>query len=779
MAWGGTGPGRGHRHCFDLRCDRRFDGGVCVMTRGGGAETPPISRRTLLALFENVEEVVVGLSNDGTITFASPAVRQLLGWDPIDALGRNVIEFVDPVDVEWIVTGLTGWSGRNGRIDGEPTKVRRSDGEWVEVTFVAASGASVDEFADFVVTLRPVGQNDRERALYLSGLSTEERMIRLASTFLGVGADVFDEGLSSAVQEIAGLRWVARASIWHRNGDTVRRRAVWESPDEAPAVRLPPRIHLDSLPRLVQVEEVHFGSAEEILSCWTTEGARALVRAGVVGILAVPCILAGEFTGFVMIERLSGDGTFDTTHFSTLRSAAALLAEAFARNEAELELARRAGTDQLTGLDNRWTFQLALDAAIAAAAAGSSPGVALALVDLDRFKVVNDSFGHDAGDRLLLEVADRFSSVTRAGPTRPAVVARFGGDEFLFLLDRVEDGDDARRRLHRLIRALDPPFHVEGQPVSLTASVGLVTVDGPGADAGEALRRADLAMYEAKRRGGNRVCTDDPAAASTIREQVREEAALRRAIQDGTLTNYVQGEWDLLSGELVGAEVLVRWAHPERGLLTAAEFIPTAEESDLVVALGEHVIQRSCLDMAQWGQLGLPKGFVLRVNLSARQLRHPGLVDQVASALHRARLDPAALCLELTESSLLMDPEAAARILEGIRELGCGLTVDDFGTGYSSLLYLRKLPLTGLKIDRVFVDPLPHEAADRAIVASVVQLAESLGVSLTAEGVETSEQRAVLVDLGCRLAQGYLLSKPEPVSDFVKRLGQSVPRVET
>ena len=229
------------------------------------------------------------------------------------------------------------------------------------------------------------------------------------------------------------------------------------------------------------------------------------------------------------------------------------------------------------------------------------------------------------------------------------------------------------------------------------------------------------------------------------------------------------------TGRLIGAEALARWVHPDKGLVAADTFIPMAEESDLIVSLGEHVLQSSCEEAARWRRDGFEQDFLLRVNLSARQLRQPGLVDHISEVLRSSGLPASGFCLELTESALLVDPPAAARILDRIRALGCGLGIDDFGTGYSSMLYLKNLPLTGIKIDRTFVAGLPGDKTDRAIVACVVQLAESLGVTLTAEGVETEAQRQALLDLGCRCAQGDLLSAPEPMESFARRLLGAAP----
>jgi EAL domain-containing protein (putative c-di-GMP-specific phosphodiesterase class I) len=277
-------------------------------------------------------------------------------------------------------------------------------------------------------------------------------------------------------------------------------------------------------------------------------------------------------------------------------------------------------------------------------------------------------------------------------------------------------------------------------------------------------------MYQAKAAGGDRVVGDDAQLRAEVGRRLQREAELRSAIEDGGLVVHYQGEWDLTTGELVGAEALARWEHPVEGLLAAGAFIPLAEECGLVEPLGERVLRLACAQVAAWKADGLAGEFLLRVNLSARQLRDHSTVELVAEVLEDTGLAARDLCLELTESAILVDPEGAVRTLQALRVLGVGLAVDDFGTGYSSMLYLKRLPITALKVDQAFVAGLPDDPGDVAIVQSTVQLADLLGLSLTAEGVETEAQRAALVRLGCRHAQGFGLARPEPAEVFVDRL---------
>jgi diguanylate cyclase (GGDEF)-like protein/PAS domain S-box-containing protein len=720
------------------------------------------------ALLGHVREVLVAIRADGTITFASPSIRGLLGYDPEAVIGRNLLEFLHPDELDEIVESIARWVGRDGTPRGQRQRARTSAGDWMAIEYEVIAGEAVVPFGDIVMTLRRDHEADPTDAERRQMLHNEDRLVRLASVFLHIPVERFEDGLDEAIAELAGLEWVTRVSAWRAAGDRVTRRAVWEAPRNAPTISLPDRLRIDDwrfLRRLAAGEEVHIRSASHLPDDWEEERSW-MVGGGVRSSLSVPMLAGGVFTGFVMAEVTLGDIAFDATHLTTVRSAAAILAEAFARHDVELELARRAQCDALTGLPNRWAFAERLGDALALAEAGSAAGVGVALVDLDRFKLVNDAFGHRCGDRLFAEVAQRFEQA--AGES--AVVGRLGGDELLVLHPDVGSLDDAVANTRSLVEVLEAPFEVEGEPVVLTASVGVAFAPDLDGGGDELVRRAEVAMYRAKQAGGHRLTAEEPGPDGEVARRLRREAELRDAVERDGLDVYFQGEWDLDGESLVGAEALARWTHPADGLLEAGTFIPMAEECGVIEQLGVQVLRRSCQALARWRAAGLPDDFVVRVNLSAHQLRQPDLVEVVVEALVDADVPAASLCLELTESALLVDPARATAVLGRLRELGVGLAVDDFGTGFSSLVYLKRLPLTSLKIDRSFVSGLPDDASDAAIVEAVVGLARSLGVSITAEGVETGEQRAALVAMGCRRAQGFLLSRPEPEADFAARL---------
>ena len=434
------------------------------------------------------------------------------------------------------------------------------------------------------------------------------------------------------------------------------------------------------------------------------------------------------------------------------------------RRRQEAELAHRATHDTLTGLPNR-ALILAVLGQASDALVTRRGGIALLFLDLDRFKTVNDSLGHGVGDRLLCRVAERLAAAIRPGD----VLARLGGDEFTVLLTDVDE-PGAVHVAGRLQSALRTPIEIDGKSFPVTVSIGVVAADEPTEPA-DLLRWADAAMYQAKDLGRNRVCTFDEILRAEVSERTELDRALSVALERDELEVHYQPEVDLVTADTVGVEALVRWRHPERGLLTADHFVPLAEENGTIVPLGRWVLAEACRAAARWIDHDLvDDGFVVRVNLSARHLDEPGLSVEIADALEQAGLSSHRLCLEITETALMRDAAVGLRVLTELRAVGVHLAVDDFGTGYSSLSFLKRFPLDVLKIDRSFVSGLPGDAEDTAIATTILSLARSLGLSVTAEGVETEAQRHALIELGCPRAQGYLFARPLPEDRLVEHL---------
>jgi diguanylate cyclase (GGDEF)-like protein len=374
-------------------------------------------------------------------------------------------------------------------------------------------------------------------------------------------------------------------------------------------------------------------------------------------------------------------------------------------------------------------------------------------LDCDHFKVVNDSLGHAAGDALLIAVAQRLAGVLRPGDT----VARFGGDEFVIICDRLEHAADAELVARRTLAELGRPFALNGADHVMSASIGISLAIGAPRDPEDLLREADAAMYRAKEKGRGRYELYDELMHALALARLRTETELRLALRRDELRLHYQPIVDVRDGRIVSLEALVRWDHPERGLVGPGEFIPVAEDTGVIVALGEWVLHEACRALAEW-QVTYPE-LRLGVNLSARQVAHPAIVDTVAAALRGSGVDPATLVLEITESVLMADPESSAQTLTELKALGLQIALDDFGTGYSSLAYLRRFPIDIIKIDREFVAELE---SDRVIVEAVLGMGRNMGLHVVAEGVETAEQEAALAGMGCELAQGFFFSRPQP-----------------
>jgi diguanylate cyclase (GGDEF)-like protein len=448
----------------------------------------------------------------------------------------------------------------------------------------------------------------------------------------------------------------------------------------------------------------------------------------------------------------------------TRRTLARLQAADAQRREAEAQLAQLAHYDALTGLPNRSLFQDRLGQAIARAHR-SGRLVALMFLDLDRFKEINDTLGHEAGDRVLREAAARLRTHLREGDS----VARLGGDEFTVLLEDVEGSDQVRGVALKLLRAFAEPMALQARDFFVTLSIGVALYPRDGSDAETLIRHADTAMYQAKSEGRDNFQFYMPDMSVAVHERVSLEGSLRQALERGEFVLHYQPVVRLTDGEIASAEALLRWRHPQNGLVPPGRFIGVAEQTGLIVPIGEWVLREACVQAMRWQLSGL-RPLRVAVNLSARQFRKAGLAESIRAALRASGLESKWLTLEITESLLMDNAAASGAVLRSLQEMGVSMALDDFGTGYSSLAYLKHFPIDIIKIDRSFVRDIASDADDAAIVRATIGLASSLGMQTTAEGVETAEQLAYLREHGCRYAQGYLFSVPLPAEEFAALL---------
>jgi len=440
------------------------------------------------------------------------------------------------------------------------------------------------------------------------------------------------------------------------------------------------------------------------------------------------------------------------------------------RKRMEAELERLALYDSLTGLPNRALFNDRLSQAIERRS--GTQATAVYFLDVDRFKRINDSLGHAAGDEVLREVAVRIQRMLRPEDT----VARFGGDEFTVLCESVGGVLEAVGVADRLQREIAQPLRAGGAELRLSASIGIALAEsGEEADCSRLVEDADAAMYRAKERGGARTELFDVAMRERAVTALSIEQELQHGLERGELRLFYQPLVSLTSGGIVGAEALIRWQHPERGLLAPDRFLPVAEESGLIVQVGAWAVGEACRRLRDWDRRnGGPSDFGLAVNLSARELTHPDVVATVLNAVRRSALDPQRLTIEVTESTAMADRDSGFRALRELSTAGVRIAIDDFGTGYSSLDHLREMPADILKIDRSFVAGMAANSPDSALVAAAIAMGRALEMEVVAEGIETNEQVADLRELGCPLGQGFLFARPLPPEEIDSLLSSDV-----
>ena len=629
-------------------------------------------------------------------------------------------------------------------------------------TWVSELATVETDSAGRPVRVHGVGQDVTERREATESLRRQAVLLDLlhrVTAAAGDGSDLTD-ALYRCMREICGqLGWpVGHAVIMGPGGGIDRH--VWYLQDRPRFAALqaagPAAGSWDLIQRAV-------ASGEAV---WDGDLPVAGRPRGSLSGFAFPVTIGGS--AVAAIEMLSPDPRYPDRHLTEAAAHAAVqLGRVVERERTRDQLAYQAMHDPLTDLPNR---SLLMDR-LAQAVPGLRPGreqLAVLLLDLDDFKLINDSLGHDVGDRVLRIVGRRLADLL--GPTDTA--ARFGGDEFVILCDGLDNAEDGAAIADRVLAALAEPMFLDGETATVvTGSIGIAIADSPEARPDHLIRDADTAMYRAKEDGRGRYNLFDRALHERASLKLSLANELRRAVEGGELSLVYQPQFRVSDGELIGVEALVRWENPTRGQLAPGEWIPVAEETQLIVPIGEWILGEACRTAAEWMRLaGNPPGrppLKVCVNVSAVQLARPELIDAVVRVLEQTGMDPASLCVEITESVLMGEPGMYLEALLGLKLLGLSIAIDDFGTGYSSLAYLRRFPIDLIKIDRAFVDGL-HRSDQRglSIMKAVIQLSEALGVVPVAEGVESDEQAGILAEAGCYGAQGYFYARPLPAAEI-------------
>jgi diguanylate cyclase (GGDEF)-like protein/PAS domain S-box-containing protein len=708
------------------------------------------------------------LGAEGRWHYVSPQVEEILGYtaEELKADPGLWARLLHPADRERVLASEgEQWLGNRHTLPVEYRMCTR-EGGLVWMLDQAVLEADEEGVPVWHGVLYDISQRKRTEAELHRALSQQAVVAKLGELALHDGDPA--KLMGAAAKLIGELDGVLSACIWEvgRDGRRLNLSAGLES-----AV-------VGAGRRVSAARDSHAGAALDsgapaIISDWSQEARftmpPVLRVVGAASSLAV--MIDGKDQPFGVLDLHAGEPDhFSGTDVPFVQAAANVLADAIDRHNAHQALRHRVLHDSLTGLPNRLSFVEALGDALRRASVSGSP-VGILFLDLDHFKLINDSLGHHAGDALLRAVAPRLRAHLRPGD----VVARFGGDEFGILIDRLVDEGEAIAIADRVAAAFDHPFSIDGVDHFVTASIGVAVAreSEQSVNAELLIRDADAAMYRAKESGRARCVMFDAQMRAVAMRRVEVERELRHALGRNELVLHYQPVVSLADGEITGLEALLRWQHPERGLLDPAEFVSIAEDSGLIEPIGRWVQERACRQAMEWHeQQPDARPLDVAVNLSARQVAHRDLPATIAEVIARTGLDPVHLRLEITESVLVEESASAISSLEALNEIGVRLVLDDFGTGYSSLAYLNRFPFHALKIDRSFVDALGIEQERTAIVEAIIGMARALSLDVIAEGVENEVQLAELRRLGCDYAQGHLFHQAMPQAEVSRLLGE-------
>ncbi|MFP3906040.1 MAG: EAL domain-containing protein [Acidimicrobiales bacterium] len=714
-------------------------------------------RLKLVSLLEESDAAVAILDGDGRYLDLGPRAIEILGRTEESLIGRLVGEDIDPEDRDRVIDAIGSVSSQGlKRLTGLRTRIHASDDRWLDVELAISNRLGDPAVQGLVLTARDISPQLAATKELAASVEQQAGVAQLGRRALE-GADPARLALE-AVSILAKTLHVDGVELYRHVADEG---LLLLETSLGPTRDLAGLITVDSnerLPEVLAITERKTVVVDDVSIDPRFDIPPHLRTGGPHSMLSVPVTGPGQPYGALSVHSAQRRiFTPDDTVF--VQSIANALGLALDRRRAEEETLHRAFHDALTGLPNRTLFVHRLQRTIERLGPHASD-VGVFVIDLDHFKVINDSLGHELGDALLIEVTNRIRESVRPGD----MIARLGGDEFALLCDDAGSVERIDSIASRVAEALYVPIEIAGRAIHVTASIG---VSGPSSGddtAASLLRDADIALYQAKDRGRGGYALFDESHRVRAVNRLETESELRRAVPAGELRVHYQPTVDLSTGATSSVEALVRWNHPTRGLIRPNEFIPIAEQTDLIDHVGRWVLEQACRQLVDWERRAETRNLCMAVNLSARQLCLPDLAEDMALIIGGSGADPAKLCLEITESALMIDLDRATEAVRALKGLGVRIAVDDFGTGYSSLTYLTRLPVDVVKIDRSFITAIAHDPQDRAITRGIIDLAHSLGLTVVAEGVETEQQLLILDDLGCDQAQGFLFARPDVAS---------------
>ncbi len=702
------------------------------------------SERRLRSLFERNHDAVLAIDAARTIVDANPAALAAFSTEIEPLVGKSVFDIAAPEERGALVRALDAVA--SGLSVAQTFRFRRNNGSFSESE---VGGSTVDDTGSIYLVIRDVSlERSAERKL----AAQAERIRELYTVAASTGASN-ERQITATLETGCRLLDMSFATVFDATNEE---QALWVR-ERVPAVLMRLPLGTDGPLAIDDLDGL-----SELLEGAATTPIRSYIATSI-------DIEGARFGSLAFASPSPRQEPFSETDCDLVQLMSALVASALERRSARTRLNALAYTDALTDLPNRAHLIERLQQAIVFASHRDA-AFGVLFCDLDRFKDVNDTLGHPAGDRLLQIVGMRL----RACLGSTATVARMGGDEFAILVPELESADELDRLAERILAAIDEPFAFDGYEQFVSTSIGIATYPADGRDADTLLKHADIAMYTAKARGRNTYQRFTLDLDSAIRGRIAQELRLRSALSNNEFVVHYMPQIELATNQLVGVEALVRWQHPQLGLVPPDQFIPSAEMSGLIVPLGDWVIENACAQVAAW-QRNFATPFRLAVNLSGRQFHRAELGSRIAEVQRDSGLAPRTLEVEITESVAMSDAEYSAGVMLDLRSAGISISVDDFGTGYSSLGYLRRFAIDSIKIDKSFVKDVVTVADDAVIVRTIVAMAHALNLEIIAEGVETAEQRDFLRAVGCERAQGYLFSPALSADAMSAYMGRRVP----